>query len=239
MGGRPRDHPGWTPPGGGGRREAMPGLTSLPGRIWRRLPPAGRVALVLMPFAAIGLGLLLAPGINDAKQKRSSAEERRLERLRDARVERIREEQQPVLRTASAPPAGDLAARGALVDTAAAAVLADSRRRVAAGELDGPVQRVACEPFPRTVSGVGADQHPSRRYGSYSCLAVTTEITRNDAGEQESYSQSEAGLIGHPYRMRIDFDSGRYAFCKISGRAGEGSIGAQPVVTVPRVCGGR
>ena len=98
---------------------------------------------------------------------------------------------------------------------------------------------MACEPFPRTVSGVGADQHPSRRYGSYSCLAVTTEITPNDAGEQESYSQSEAGLIGHPYRMRIDFDSGRYAFCKISGRAGEGSIGAQPVVTVPRVCGGR
>jgi hypothetical protein len=125
------------------------------------------------------------------------------------------------------------------VNTAAAAVLSDSRRRVAAGELDGPVRRVACEPFPRTVSGVGADQHPSRRYGSYSCLAVTTEITPNDAGEQESYSQSEAGLIGHPYRMRIDFDSGRYAFCKISGRAGEGSIGAQPVVTVPRVCGGR
>jgi hypothetical protein len=132
-----------------------------------------------------------------------------------------------------------LGARGALVDTAAGAVLADSRRRVAAGELDGPVRRVACEPFPRTVSGVGADQHPSRRYGSYSCLAVTTEITPNDAGERESYSQSEAGLIGHPYRMRIDFNSGRYAFCKISGRAGEGSIGVQPVVTVPRVCGGR
>jgi hypothetical protein len=53
------------------------------------------------------------------------------------------------------------------------------------------------------------------------------------------YAQSEAGRIGHPYRVRIDFDSGRYAFCKIAGRPGEGSLKARQAVTVPRVCGGR
>jgi hypothetical protein len=38
--------------------------------------------------------------------------------------------------------------------------------------------------------------------------------------------------------MKIDFTSGRYALCKIAGRAGEGSLGASAVVTVPRACGG-
>ena len=68
---------------------------------------------------------------------------------------------------------------------------------------------------------------------------MTTAFGPNTGGDEESYSQSEAGLIGHPYRMRVDFESGRIVFCKISGRAGEGSIGTQPVVTVPRACGGR
>jgi hypothetical protein len=216
----------------------MPGALSLPVRIWRRLPTSGRVLLVLLPFAAVGLALALAPGINDSKQKRSQAEEQRLERLRNARIARIREQQTPRLRSA-VPAGGDVPARERLVATASAAMLADSRRRAAAGELDGPVRRMACEPFPRTVSGRGADQDPGRRYGVYSCLAVTTDFGPNTGGESESYSQSEAGRIGHPYRVRVDFDSGRYAFCKISGRAGEGSIGAQPAVTVPRVCGGR
>jgi hypothetical protein len=234
----PTERPTWTTPGGGDRREAMPGLLSLPRRVWRRLPPAGRVLLVLLPFAVVGLALALAPGIDESKDQRAQAEEQRLERLRNARVEQIREQQQPRLRAAPAPPPGDIAARERLVATASAAVLADARRRVASGELDGPVRRVACEPFPRTVSGRGADQDPDRRYGVYSCLAVTTAFGANTTGEVESYSQSEAGLIGHPYRVRMDFDTGRFAFCKISGRAGEGSIGAQPVVTVPRVCGG-
>jgi hypothetical protein len=217
----------------------MPGLLALPGTIWRRLPPAGRVLLVLLPFVAVGVTLALAPGVQESKDERARAEERRLDRLRDARVERIREQQQPVSRTAPAPSAGSVPARERLVAAASAEVAADARRRVSAGELDGPIRRVVCEPFPRTVSGVGADQDPERRYGTYSCLAVTSAFGPNTGGEPEPYSQSEAGLIGHPYRVRIDFDSGRYAFCKISGRAGEGSIGAQPVVTVPRECGGR
>ncbi len=142
----------------------MPGWRLLPGRVWRRLPPAGRVLVVLLPFAAVGLALALAPGIDESKEERSRAEEQRLERLRSARVERIREQQQP--RFEPRPrlrPA--IPARERLVATASGAVLADARRRVAAGELDGPIRRVACEPFPRTVSGRGADQDPGSRFG--------------------------------------------------------------------------
>ncbi len=214
-------------------------MAALPGRIWRRLPRAGRVLVVLFPFAAVALALALAPGIDESKQERSRAEEQRLESRRSARVERIREQQQPLFGSAAAPAPGSIPERERLVESAASSVRADARQRVAAGELDGPIRRVACEPFPRTVSGVGADQDPSQRFGTWSCLAVTTAFGPNTRGEAEAYSQSEAGLIGHPYRMRLDFETGRYAFCKISGRAGEGSIGAQPVVTVPRTCGGR
>jgi hypothetical protein len=36
----------------------------------------------------------------------------------------------------------------------------------------------------------------------------------------------------------IDFETGRYAFCKTAGRAGEGSIGRMHPLGVPAVCGG-
>ena len=46
-----------------------------------------------------------------------------------------------------------------------------------------------------------------------------------------------AAGAGHPYRARIDFTTGRYAFCKIRGRPGELAVRA-PRVRIPSVCGG-
>jgi hypothetical protein len=43
------------------------------------------------------------------------------------------------------------------------------------------------------------------------------------------------GVLGHPYRALVDFDTGRYAFCKISGRP---DPTPDPAVTTPRACGG-
>jgi hypothetical protein len=37
----------------------------------------------------------------------------------------------------------------------------------------------------------------------------------------------------------LDFDTGRYAFCKISGRPGEQAIPGSAPIGVPRACGGR
>jgi hypothetical protein len=50
--------------------------------------------------------------------------------------------------------------------------------------------------------------------------------------------ETSGGLLGHPYRVRIDFDTGRYAYCKIAGRPAEGQLKRDPGPTVPRVCGG-
>ena len=67
-------------------------------------------------------------------------------------------------------------------------------------------------PVPPEHRGCG-DQAPSSASGRYNCLAVTSDIPAT-AGNR-------AGVVGHPYRAKIDFLTGRYAFCKIRGRPGE------------------
>jgi hypothetical protein len=213
----------------GDRFEPLPGIAALPGWVWRRLPKAGKAAMALLPFVVIALVIVLGPGIDRSKDDRARAQSERLARQRAERVARLRVEQRP--RFGRGTPAGsDVARRTALLGEARAAVESDARRRVAAGSLDGPVRRVECEPYPRTVAGKGAHLDPAQATGRYSCLAITHDVPASE--------RAEAAAIGHAYRVRIDFASGRYALCKIAGRAGEGSLGAAAVVTVPRACGG-
>ena len=201
----------------------------MPGWVWRRLPTAGKVVVTLLPLVIVAVGVALAPGIEKSKDERARSEARRSARERAARLEQIRAEQRPQF--AFGPPApGDLAARGRLLDQAADAVRADARARVAAHALKGPIRRVECEPFPRSTSRIGAHETLASRYGRYACLAVTAEFRESEV--------TQAGTIGHPYRLRIDFRTGRYAFCKVTGRAGELAISAAPPVGVPRACGG-
>ncbi len=212
------------------RYEPLPGIAGLPKWIWRKLPRAGRVALALLPVAAIALIVLLGPGIDESKDERARAEQERRAQLEAERVARVRAEQRPRFRRGAAA-GGDLAARAALVAALPPAIEADARRRVAAGILDGPIRFVECEPYPRSVDGRGAHVDPSRQTGRYSCLAVTREVPATES--------NEGALIGHPYRVKVDFDSGRYAFCKVAGRPGEFSIGRLAIVPVPEVCGDR
>jgi hypothetical protein len=211
------------------RYEPLPGIPGLPKWIWNRLPRPARIALALLPVAVLALALLLAPGIDRAKEDRARAEQQRLAEIRAERIERIRAEQRPRFRR-GAPAGEDLAARAALMAELPAAVRADARERVAAGALDGPIRGVECEPYPRTADRSGAHEDPSAATGRYSCIAVTRTVA---AGEF-----NEAASIGHPYRAMIDFETGRYAFCKVSGRPGEGAIGRDAVVPVPEACGG-
>jgi hypothetical protein len=211
------------------RYKPLPPLGSLPAWIWRRLPGPAKLGVALLPLVAIALLLLLGPGIDRSKEERASAAEERLQQARAARLERARVEQRPRFASGVAAGAG-LAARETLLLDASAAVRADARARVDAGALDGPIRRVECEAFPRMVQQSGAHLDPSRRYGRYGCLAVTSEIA--------STERNEAGALGHPYRLRVDFETGRYAFCKIGGRPGEGATATQPIAPVPRACGG-
>ena len=211
------------------RYEPMPGFIDLPGWLWRRIPPVAKVGLVVALVALIAVALMIAPDIRESKSERERAEQQERLRARAAREARIRREQRPRFMEGPAATTG-VGARRRLLDEASESVLADARRREAAGRLRGPIRKIDCEPFPRNTTGIGAEDSTSQRFGRYACLAVTAEFT-----ETESTS---GGLLGHPYRMRIDFDTGRYAFCKIAGRPAEGQLKRRLGVTVPPVCGG-
>lgn len=217
----------------GDRYEPLPSIPQLPRYIWRRLPRPARVLVALAPIAIVVLIVLLAPRIDDAKDQRRQADEQRLAQAHAERLRALRVEQRPrfarssFVAPASAPAAERLAARRRLLSGATTAILVDARKR----GLHGPIKRVECEAFPRTVTPSGAERDLGRRLGRYQCLAITAEVERT--------ATQGTGVIGHPYRMQIDFESGRYAFCKVSGRAGEGSIGRTQPIGVPRACGGR
>ena len=174
------------------RYEPMPGIIDLPGWLWRRTPYVARVALVVAFVALIAVAFLIAPGIRQSKREREQAEQQQRERVQAAHRAEMRREQRPRFANGPAATSG-VAARRHLLDVASASVLADARRRVAAGQLRGPIRHIDCEPFPRNVAGVGADDSTAQRFGRYACLAVTAEFNKSEV--------SSGGLIGHPYRI--------------------------------------
>ena len=148
------------------RYEPMPGLFDLPGWLWRRMPPVAKGALVVAFVSLIAVALIIGPDIRESKSERERAEQQQRERARKANEARLRREQRPRFVTGPAATSG-VPARRRLVDAASASVLVDARRRVAAGRLRGPIDGVDCEPFPRNVAGIGADDSTELRYGRY------------------------------------------------------------------------
>ena len=212
---------------------------------WLRLwtPPRGaRVPPV--PWRALGLGAVVAgialalvvavaaPRIEASKERRAAAESAaRDERLARAR-RRIALEQRA--RRGAAPgldppealaPAEERRVREALVERAARDVGRDARARVDRGLLEGPILRVACEPYPRGLEPSGAERDLSRSRGAYECVAVTDDV----AGGR--------GAIGHPFRVIVDFASRSYAWCKVNPVAGERAVpDPRRLVPLPRAC---
>ena len=210
------------PSGRPDRYEPLPGLLSIPGFLVRKLGRRGRVALALAG-AALAAGLVVAaivlvPKITETNRNNAAAERREraaaLERLR----ERLIAEQRP--HRGAAPPG---LGRSAVLRRIEASVTRDARAREAAGGLPPPPARYSvCKPF--------ADQPAGAATGRLSCVAVTSEVP-GQGGER-------AGVVGHPFRVLVDYGTGRYAWCKVSGRAGEGSFTRLTGVTLPRACGG-
>jgi hypothetical protein len=126
------------------------------------------------------------------------------------RAAQIRAERIEQVRAEQQPRFATAAPGAQLLDAAGASVLADARGRVAQ-----PILRVTCEPFPHGASA---------STGRFACLAVTHEFG--------------SGVTGYPYRVLIDRESGRYAFCKVVGRPGEAMIATAPHVPLSPSCGG-
>ena len=213
--------------------QPMPGIAELPAWLWNRMGRGGRLGALGAMIVLVAAAAALIPVIVESKEERAETERRERAERRAELIRRLETEQRPRFRrsTSVAPPGATegkrLDARATLIDELTAAILADARARVRRGSLDGPIRRVECEPFPRTVEGVGADEDLSRRRGRYACVAVTAEFGTGEVGA--------TGVIGHQYRTEVDFHTGRYAFCKVSGQAGPTR---EQLVTTPRVCGG-
>jgi hypothetical protein len=209
------------------RYEPLPGLLALPGFLIRKLGPRGRVAVaVIGGLALAGLvvaAIVLVPQIGETKRERAAAERAELAAGQERRRQRLIAEQRPHRARTDVAPAHTLAERGSVRRQIESAIARDQRARVRRGDLDPPPALYAtCEPFSGERAGV--------RVSRLSCTAVTSEVLKEGR---------KAGLLGHPFLARVDYATGRYAWCKVSGRAGEGSLRSVTPVRVPRVCGGR
>jgi hypothetical protein len=202
------------------RYEPLPGLLSLPSFLYRKLGPRGRLAVkaggTLFVVAVTVAAIVLVPRISESNRERAAQERRDAAAAEAERRRRLVAEQRPHRGRAETN-----ASRAAVVADLEAGILADARTRAAAGKLHGPAaKRVECEPR------AGSD--PGGKRVAYDCLAVTSNLP--------SIEGSPQGALGHPFRAVADFSAGRFTWCKVSGRPGEGSITQKALVRLPRAC---
>jgi hypothetical protein len=63
---------------------------------------------------------------------------------------------------------------------------------------------------------------------AYDCIAVTSDLPSGES--------SPGGVLGHPFRAVADYSTGRFTWCKVSGRPAEGSLTSPGLVRLPRAC---
>jgi hypothetical protein len=219
------------------RYDPLPGFTEIPAWLLRKMSPkARRIAAVVAALAAVAAAVILyftIPAITDSKQDRAAAEREAAAQHEAALVAKLKAEQR--LRQGQGTPAKGLegsaaiTARKELATDLSAAVQLDANARVQSGEFEHAVRRVECERFPRGARGEDPATDLSSSVGRYACLAITVDAPKTSGNNPSS--------IGYPYRARVDFPSGKYTFCKISGRPGELAF-QETRVPVPVACGG-
>jgi len=220
------------------RYEPLPGLTEIPAFLYRKLSPRGRrIFAVVAALAVVGIAVALAfaiPAITETKQDRAAAERKADAEREAALVAKLRAEQRLIEGRGTAARglegAEAVTARRALASELGDAVHEDALKRVQSGEFNRSIDRVECERFPRGARGEDPATELAEPVGRYSCLAITADAP--------AIATSRPSSIGYPYRARLDFPSGKYTFCKISGRPGEGSLTREFPVRIPPACGG-
>jgi hypothetical protein len=137
---------------------------------------------------AVLVALLPPPALQHATENQADES-----RLRAANLERIRRE----LVASQRPRRTVLDFRADPAPALAAAVGADAARRVAAGDLEGPLGNTTCKPIQRS------DVDP--RAPVFTCLV--------EQGLHGEYQGREL-VSGYRFRGRVELPSGRAAWCK-------------------------
>jgi hypothetical protein len=220
------------------RYDPLPGFAEIPVWLYRKLSRRGRrftlaIGAVLLAGLAIGLYFLI-PAITETKQERAAAE-RKADRERETALVAQLKAEQRLIEGRGTPSRGlagsaQIAARKALAADLATAIHKDADVRVSSGEFSHAVKRVDCERYPRGAHGEDPATDLSSPTGRYSCLAVTVDAPKTQL--------SNPSAIGYPYRALVNFPTGKYTFCKFSGRPGEMAFLRKLRAPVPRACGG-
>jgi hypothetical protein len=181
------------------------------------LPPVPwpKVALgaAILAVVAVLVAVLGAPAIDEAKTESAATERRAEDERRAARRERQRREQRPRLGRLVDP-----GARGRALVSVEAAIGRDARRR-----FNPRAAPATCDATP------GADATAPRV--AYDCLSSVRAIV--GAADQEG----ARGELGIPYRAVLDFERGRYAFCRVTPIPGEQIVpDPRSLVEIPRPC---
>ena len=221
------------------RREPLPSIVELPAHLVRRLSRRGRRLLAiggaLMLVAIVVLAAVVVPHNRIRAADRDAQQAQRAASDADALRARLAREMRPI--HGRGPAAGDPHARVALRDRRTlvagleAAIAADARKRAQRGEHNRRYRSARCFEFPKGVDDPPPADDLSRAVAIVECIAVTAQVAPD--------STTTGSLIGEPYRARVDFRGGRYAFCKIVQQPGELAIQRRPALVVPKACGGK
>jgi hypothetical protein len=221
------------------RYEPLPSLAELPSFLLRKLSRRGRqvawVAAALLVAAAVAMVVIVVPHNRSQAASRDAREADRAAARTAALRARWEREARPVY--GRGPAARDpqsqaaLAPRRALVAGLEDAVTADAAARARRGELKGRYRSTGCFTFPKGVDDPPPADDLTASIAIVECIAVARHIAPSET--------TTGSLIGQPYRARVDFRRGRYAFCKIVQQPGELAIQREPVIDIPRACSGK
>ena len=212
------------------RYEPLPSLAELPAYLLRKASPRAVVlGGALLAAVVVVLVVLVVPHDRSQSHAREAVAAQRAAASLAALKARYAREATPI---AASGPAGArrLGPRRALMASVEAHVLADAQRRARTGELTGRYRSTSCFKYPKGVDDPPPADDLRRPVAVVECIAVTAKVAAGRA--------TTGSLIGQPYRARVDFRSGRYAFCKIVQQPGELSIQRDSVLKVPSACGG-
>ena len=201
------------------RYEPLPGLFGLPGHFLRKLSRRGRkVAAVvgaLLLCGAVAATIVLAPRISESKREYAAAEREAKARSAARARARLIAEQRPSLGRLT--PGGGAAA---VIPPIERAITRDAQARAAAGELDNRARRTDC----RSLGKEGGRL-------ILGCTAVTSTVQTTD--------EVSGVVVGYSFRAAVSTRTGRYAFCKTSGRPAVGfTEQTRKAVMLSRACGG-
>lgn len=186
-----------------------------------RRTPRRRIALISAGALAVVavIAFVFVPAMRDDADEFARRQAAELRRAKAAERARLLREGIPVRRTGPSRQAGEapLAHRERLVAAGEAAITADARRRVASGEMRGPVAGTRCRTFPFTETRSRQEADAAVPRNHYQCIAFSRRFAL-----PELEGEKRTGLIGQPYWLVLDYRSARMTFCRISPRAGEG-----------------